>query len=101
MQSLHRCLSIDDRSDGCQQMLFESTHSVDVVEDDIEDSEQWSDEPNGGQIDECEDQRPNQCQRDGDYGGDYAVEPESGGVEEQISEAPHKLKAFDRQSDGY
>ena len=66
------------------------------MKDDVKDTEQRSDDPNGGQIDEREDQRPKKRQWNGDYGSDYTVEPESGGVEEQVSEAPYKLKAFDK-----
>lgn len=64
------------------------------MEKDIKDAQRWSDQPNGGQIDEREDQRPEQCQWDGNNGSNYAIEPESGGVEEKVSQTPNKFKAF-------
>jgi len=75
---------------------YSTPDSVGVMKNNIKDAEQWSDEPNGDQIDKREDQRPDQSQRNGDYGSDYAIEPESGGVEEQVSQAPNKLKAMSR-----
>ena len=69
-----------------------------IIEKNVKDFQRWSDQPNGGQIDEREDQRPEKSQRNGNYGSDYAIEPESGGVEEQVSQAPHKLKAFHKNS---
>jgi len=65
-----------------------------IMEKDVKDFQRWSNQPNGGQIDEREDQRPDQSQRNGNYGSDYAIEPESGGVEQQVSQAPNKLKAL-------
>jgi len=65
-----------------------------IMKKDVKDAKGWSDAPNGCQTDQGEYDRPEQCQRYSYYGCDYAIQPETGEVEQQVSQTPDKLNTM-------
>jgi len=63
---------------------------------DVKQAQRRSETPNGADVEECEDEGPEKCQRKSNDGRDDPVCPQSDGGEEQVSQTPDELEALGR-----
>ena len=81
--------------DGVQEGSDQaSPDSVDVMQDQIEDLERWSEDPDNEDVDEGEDDSPDKSQGKSNNSGNDSIEPESDSREDQEGQSPDKLESL-------
>jgi len=89
----------EEESEGSEDGIQEGSHksgpdAMDMVEEDIVDAEDWSNEPDDKDVDEGEENSPDESQRDSQDASDDSVQPQSDVSEDDECQSPDELESL-------